>query len=198
VFEQIASDVRFACRWLRRSPGFATLAIGSLAIGIGFNAALFTVVDALLFRPLPVERPEQLVDVYTTGSDGDAYATSSYPDYLDYRSRNDVFSDMLAFSPSLDAVKVGARSRLALGQVVSGTYFQLLGVRALVGRTLTPEDDRAGAPRAAVISYALWRRDYGGSAAALGQSIRVRGQVYTIVGVAPAQFTGTVPLIAPE
>jgi putative ABC transport system permease protein len=198
VLEQVWSDIRFACRWLRRSPGFAVVAIGSLAIGIGFNTALFTIVDALLFRPLPVERPEQLVDVYTTGSDGDQFATCSYPDFLDYKSRNQVFSDMLAFSPSLDAMRVGDRSRLALGQIVSGNYFQMLGVRATAGRTLTPDDDRPDAARAAVISYTLWRREYGGSAAAIGRSLRIRAQAYTIVGVIPESFTGTVPLLAPE
>jgi len=138
VLEQILSDVRFALRWLRRSPGFAIVAVGSLAVGIGFNTALFTIVDALLFRPLPVEQPDRLVDVYTSGGDGDQYATCSYPDFLDYLARNDVFTDMLAFTPSLDAVKIGDRSRLALGQVVSGSYFQVLGLRALAGRTLTP------------------------------------------------------------
>jgi predicted permease len=198
VFETIRSDIRYALRWLRRSPGFALVAVASLAIGIGFNTALFTLVDALLFRPLPVDRPDRLVDVFTSGGDGDQYATSSYPDLLDFRAQNQVFSDMLAYSPSLAAVKLIDRSRLAMGETVTGNYFQLLGVQAIAGRTLLPDDDRPGAPRAVVISYRLWNREYAASPSAVGQSIRIHGQAYTIVGVAPKVFTGMVPLLAPE
>jgi predicted permease len=192
------NDVRYALRWLRRSPGFTLIAIASLAIGIGFNTTLFTLVDALLFRPLPVERSDQLVDVYTTGGDGDMYATSSYPDFLDIRSQNQVFGDMLGYSPSIAAVKLTDRSRLALGEVVTGNYFQMLGVKARIGRTLLPDDDSPGAPRAAVISYRVWNREYGASPSVVGRAIRIKGQPYTIVGVLPADFIGMVPLIAPE
>ena len=110
MFENLFADVRYALRWLRRSPGFTLIAIASLAIGIGFNTTLFTLVDALLFRPLPVERPDELVDVFTTGGDGDTYATTSYPDFLDFKSQDQVFSDMLAYSPSIAAVKLTDRS----------------------------------------------------------------------------------------
>src|SRR5215475_4293615 len=105
MLDNLTGDVRFALRWLRRSPGFALIAIASLAIGIGFNTALFTLVDALVFRPLPVERVDRLVDVFTSGSDNDQYVTSSYPDFLDFKSQNQVFSDMLGYSPAFGAVK---------------------------------------------------------------------------------------------
>jgi len=160
VFENLFADVRYALRWLRRSPGFTLIAIASLAIGIGFNTTLFTLVDALLFRPLPVERPDELVDVFTTGGDGDTYATTSYPDFLDFKSQNQVFSDMLAYSPSIAAVKLTDRSRLAMGEVVTGNYFQLFGVKPRIGRTLVPADDQPGAPRVAVISYRAWNREH--------------------------------------
>src|SRR5262245_30268792 len=111
VLDNLTADVRYALRWLRRSPGFTLIAIASLAIGIGFNTALFTVVDALLFRPLPVDRVDRLADVFMTGGDGDVYATSSYPDFQDFKTRNEVFSDMLAYSPSMDAVKLTDRAR---------------------------------------------------------------------------------------
>jgi putative ABC transport system permease protein len=198
MLESLRADVKYAFRWLLRSPGFALVAILSLAIGIGFNTALFTLVDAVLFRPLPVDRPDRLVDVFTSGREDSMWATSSYPDFLDYRSRNEVFIDMLAYTPSMAAIKLGDRSRLALGEVVSGNYFQLLGVHSLVGRTLTPDDDRPGAPRAALISARVWRRDYHAAPTVLGQPLRVRGELYTIVGVMPPSFTGMVPLIAPE
>jgi predicted permease len=198
MLDNVLGDVKYALRWLRRSPGFAFVAIASLAIGIGFNTALFTLVDALLFRPLPVERPDRLVDVFTSSRDGDQYATTSYPDFIDFRSRNAVFSDMFGFSPSFAAVRIGDRSRIAMGEIVTGSYFDVLGVRALVGRALRPDDDRPGAARAAVISYKLWTREFGASASAIGQPIRIHGQPYTIVGVMPAIFNGMFPLLAPE
>jgi len=198
VLDNLKADIRYAFRWLRRSPGFTLIAIASLAIGIGFNSALFTLVDALLFRPLPIERVDRLVDVFTTGGDGDVYATSSYPDFLDFKARNEVLTDMLAYSPSMDAVKLTDRARLAMGETVTGNYFQLLGVKAALGRTLLPEDDRSGAPRAVVISNRLWKREFGASPSAVGQSIRIHGMPYTIVGVAPSWFTGMVPLLSAE
>src|SRR5687768_4597869 len=88
MFEQLRADVRYAFSWLLRSPGFAVVAIASLAIGIGFNTALFSIIDALLLRPLPIERPATIVDIYTKGADGDTYSTSSYPDYLDLKAQN--------------------------------------------------------------------------------------------------------------
>ncbi len=198
MLQNTVADVRYAIRWLVRSPGFTLVAIASLAIGIGFNTAVFTIVDAALFRPLPVERPDRLVDVFTGSRDGERYSTSSYPDYLDFKSHNDVFSDMLAFSMSLDAVSMTDRSRLALGEVVSGNYFQLLGIKPQIGRTLAPEDDRPGAPRVVVISHRLWVRDYGSSLAVVGQPMRIHGQAYSIVGVAPPEFTGLIPIIMTE
>jgi len=114
VFESLLSDVRFAFRWLRKSPGFTAVAVVSLAIGIGFNTALFAVVDALLFRPLPVVHPEQLVDVYTTAPSStvaERLNTSSYPDYLDLRAHNEVFDDLIGYSPMFAALSLGDRSR---------------------------------------------------------------------------------------
>lgn len=198
MFANVIADVRFALRWLRRSPAFTLVAVGSLAIGIGFNTSLFTIVDALLFRPLPVERPDRLVDVFTTGGDGDQYATTSYPDFLDFKARNAVFSDMLAYTPAIAAVNLTDRPRLAMGETVTGNYFQLLGVRARLGRTLTPDDDKPGATRVTVISYKLFNSEFGATTDAVGRTIRIHGQPYTIVGVAPAEFTGMVPLLGPE
>jgi predicted permease len=192
------ADIRYALKWLVRAPGFSAVAILSLGLGIGFNSALFSIVDALLFRPLPVERPDRLVDVYTKASDGDTYATNSYPDFLDFQAKSTVFTGMLGYSPSIAAVKAGDRSRMALGEIVSGNYFQVLGIGAAIGRTLLPEDDRPGAPRAAVLSYALWRRDFGSDPSALGRTMLIHGQPYTIVGVAPERFTGLVPMLQPE
>jgi predicted permease len=194
----LLSDVRYAVRWLLRSPAFSLVAIASLAVGIGFNTAIFSVVDALLLRPLPVEKPDRIVDVYTKGADGDTYSTSSYPDYLDYRDRNQVFSGMLAYSPSIAALKGTGQSRIVLGEVVSGNYFQVLGVRPALGRTLMPDDDRPSAPRVAVLSYALWSREYASDRGVVGRTLHIHGQPYTIVGVADRTFSGMVPMLQPE
>jgi len=198
VIETFLADVRYALRWLRRSPGFTCVALASLAIGIGFNSTLFTVVDAALFRPRPFERPDRLVNVYVSGGDNDAYATSSYPDYLDFKSKNEVLSDLVGYSPSIAALKTGDTSRLAIGEVVTGNFFTTLGIKAAVGRTLLPEDDRPGAPRAAVIAYKVWQREFAGSSSVVGQSLRIHGQPYTIVGVVQRSYTGMVPILEPQ
>jgi predicted permease len=198
VLEALVADILYAARWLRKSPSFTLVAIASFAVGIGFNTAFFSLVDAALFRPLPVERPDQLVDIYTSGGDGDTHATCSYPDYLDFKAQNGVFTDIMGYSPSLAAVNLTDRSRLAMGEVVTGNYFQVLGVKAPVGRMLTPEDDVRGAERVVVLSHRLWIRDFGGSPDAVGKTLRIHGQPYTIVGVAPREFTGMLPMLSPE
>ena len=198
MLHSVASDVRYALRWLARSPIFALVAILSLAVGVGFNTAAFSIIDALLLRPMPVERPDRIIDVYTKGADGDTYSTSSYPDYLDLRDRNQVFTGLLAYSPSIAAIKGTTQSRMALGEVVSGNYFTVLGVRAAVGRTLLPEDDRPGAARVVVLAHRSWMQEYGGDPRIVGRSIRIHGEPYTIVGVAPETFHGMVPMLQPE
>ncbi|MFB3853825.1 MAG: ABC transporter permease [Vicinamibacterales bacterium] len=194
---RLASDLRHGFRWFLRSPGFTLVAALSLAAGIGLNASIFSVADALLFRPLPVNEPGRLVDVFTSASDGDPYSTNSYLDYLDLRAENEVFTDMLAFSPMIAVQNLEDRSRLLLGEVVTGNYFALLGVPAQVGRTITAEDDRGQAERVAMVSDRFWRQDLGGGAGVLGSTIRIGGHRYTIVGVTPSWFTGMTPIVDP-
>src|SRR5690606_22368338 len=146
-------DIRYALRWLGRSPGFAGVAILSLGLGVGVNTAMFSLVDSLLFRPLPVSEPDRLVDVFTSSSDGDEYATSSYADFADLKARNVVFSDMTGYSPMFAALALGERSRPVMGHVVTGNHFSMLGVGPLMGRTLLPSDDEPGAERVVVISH---------------------------------------------
>lgn len=198
MVEHLVSDIRYTIKWLARTPAFTAVAVASLALGIGFNTALFSVIDAILLRPLPVDHPERLADVYTRGLDGDTYATSSYPDFLDFQAQNRVFSGMLGYSPAIGAIRTSDQSRMAIGEVVTGNYFQLLGVRAAVGRTLLPEDDRTGAARVAVLSHRVWMKEYAGDPAVVGRTIQLHGQVYTIVGVAPRQFSGMLPMLQPE
>jgi predicted permease len=183
---------------MARSPGFSAVAILSLGLGVGVNTAMFSLVDSLLFRPLPVTDPGSLVDVFTTGGDGDEYATSSYADFQDLKARNTVFTDMMGYSPMMAPLSLGDRSRITLGQVVTSNHFMLLGVQPFLGRLLVPSDDAPSAARVVVISHHMWQREFGGDPAIAGKSLTLRGLPYTIAGVAPPSFTGVVPLLTPE
>ena len=200
MLESLFADIRFALRWLRKSPGFTTVAVASLAIGIGFNTALFTVVDALLFKPLPVAEPDRLVDVYTSAnaSRGAQFSTSSYPDYLDLRSGNDVFADIVGYTPMFGALSIESGSRLVMGEVATGNYFQVLGVPAFIGRTLLPDDDGPNAGKVAVVSYRYWARELASARDLTGRTLRIRNVPFQIVGVTPPSFTGMVPVLSPE
>ncbi|MGE0816531.1 MAG: ABC transporter permease [Vicinamibacterales bacterium] len=198
MLEALVKDLRYACRSIAGSPGVFAVAVLSLGLGIGVNAAMFSLVDAVLLRPLPVASPGTLVDVFTTGGDGDEYATSSYPDFLDLAAANTVFSDMTGYSPMIAALNLGDRSRVALGQIVTSNHFALLGVGPALGRVLQPADDAPGAERVVVLSDRMWRREYGSDPSVVGRTIMLRGLPYTIVGVAPPSFTGVVPLLTPE
>jgi predicted permease len=198
MVETLIKDIRYALRWMARSPGFSAVAILSLGLGVGVNTAMFSLVDSLLFRPLPVTSPETLVDIFTTGGDGDEYATSSYQDFLDLKAQNTVFTDMIGYSPMMAPLSLGDRSRILLGQVVTSNHFTVLGVQPLLGRLLGPSDDDPGAPRVVVLSHSMWQREFGGDPAVVGKSLTLRGLAYTIAGVAPESFTGVVPLLTPE
>ena len=198
MLESFLTDIRFSLRWLRKSPGFTLVAVASLAIGIGFNTALFTIADALLFKPLPVAAPDRLVDIFTSASGFGPFSTSSYPDYLELRAQNEVFEDIAGYSPMFAALNLDNRSRLAMGEIVTGNYFRVLGVAAALGRTIAPEDDRAGAERVAMVSYRYWLRELGSAPDAVGRALRIRGNPYTIVGVVPPGFNGMVPILSPE
>ena len=196
--EDLLRDLGYALRGARRNPGFALAAVVSLAVPIGLNTTIFTIVDSLLFRPLPVVRPGELVDVYTSHPDGERYSTSSYQDYLDLRAGNDVFTDMAAHVPISAAVRVDGTGRFVMGEAVTGNYFELLGIRPVLGRMLAPDDDRPGAARVAVISNGLWDRAFGRDPGVVGRSLRIRSEPHLVVGVAPPGFAGMLPLLGPD
>src|SRR5688572_27346714 len=164
-------DIRFGVRLLRKAPGFTLAAVASLGLGIGFNTSIFAVLDAVLLRPLPVAEPHRLVDIYTSGTDGDTYATNSLPDLIDFRTQAQapVFEDVAGYTPMFTPLGASSgatsdRVRIAMGEVVTGNYFTMLGVKARLGRTLMPADDIRNAPRHVVISERLWQREFGGDA----------------------------------
>ena len=184
-------DIRYAIRQLVRTPGFALVAVVTLALGIGANSAIFSLVNTALLRPLPIANPDELVLLEHVIT-GRTFSLFSYPNYRDIRDRNDVFSDLLAyrFAP-LSLSHEGINERL-WGYVVTGNYFETLGIKAARGRLLTPEDDRSpGGHPVAVLSYSAWQKRFGGAEDIVGRQILVNGQGYTVVGVAPEGFDGT-------
>jgi predicted permease len=189
------SDARLAARSWSRRPGFAAVAIVSVALAIGANTAVFTLVDQVLLRLLPVRDPQQLVQVTFEGSQygsgrGDG-TELSYPLYTELRDHNDVFTGMFCRMAYGLHVGDGSRSERANGELVSGTYFPVLGVAAALGRTLTPEDDRTpGGHPVAVLSHAYWSSRFAGDPSIVGRSIVVNGHSYTVVGVSQAGFEG--------
>lgn len=198
----LAHDLRFAVRTLWKSPGFATVAILSLALGIGATTAIYSVVDVVLLRPLPgVEAPDRLAAVYTSDFSSGVYGASSFPDYLDYRERAAAFSELAAFTGFTPEMNLGASGEAERVGIVlaSGNYFETLGVEADFGRTLLPADDRlSGASAVAVLSHSLWLQRFGADADVVGTTIRLSGRVFTVVGVAPAGFHGTQLAAVPD
>jgi predicted permease len=198
--ESLLQDLRFGLRMLRKNPGFTTVAVLTLALGIGANAAIFTVISAVLLRPLSVQHPEQLVAVgdptrvhsWSNGTPGtDSF---SYPLYREVRDENEVFSSLLATS-RLDNARIvidkGAED--LHGRVVSENYFETLGVEALIGRTFSSEDGRApGKDPVAVVSYGYWQRRFAGSAGVLGKTVQLNGVPMTIIGVTGPRFQGEI------
>jgi macrolide transport system ATP-binding/permease protein len=197
VLESLVNDVRYAFRGLVASPGFATVAILSLALGIGLNSAMFSLVNAMLLRPLPVTSPEQLVNVYTTSDIPES--TFSFLDFRDLQRENRVFSGVTGHSLMFANVSRNGQSQLLLGEVVTANYFDVLAVRPALGRGFDATEDRSeGGNRVVVIGDSLWRRQFGSDPSILGRSLRVRGLDYTIVGVMPRQFTGMTPGLMAE
>lgn len=135
------NDLRFAFRQLRKSPGFTAVALLSLALGIGANSAIFTVVKALWLRPLPgVQEPRRLMAIYTSDSSGPLYGASSYPDYLEMREKFDVFSGLMAYGRTELNLSAGSQTEVVRGEVVTANYFSVLGVTAAAGRLFVPPD----------------------------------------------------------
>jgi predicted permease len=199
VFGDLRRDLRYAVRMLARTPAFTFVICLTLALGIGANAVIFSAVDAVLLQRAPVADPGSMVSVYTTSGDGrDRFSTSSYPDYVDLRDAG-LFQSVavFAFVPFVLQGANGAES--VIGELVSGNYFDVLGVKIALGRRFSPEEDRSGAPRRVVIiSHAAWTNRFGADAAIVGRSITLNGNSYTVVGVAPKSFTGPILGRAPE
>src|SRR5918998_4385755 len=194
----ILQDLRFALRRLAKSPGFTLVAVVSLALGVGANAAIFSLVNAVLLRPLPVSEPGRLVSVSLLGKD-DSMQAFSYPTYKDFRDRNQVLSGLFVERLAPMSLSRGAGNERIWGYLVSENYFEVLGVGAARGRTFTSADD--GAPLTAplaVLSHDCWRRRFGSDPDLVGRDVQLNGHPFRVVGITPEGFAGTEIIYTPE
>ncbi len=190
--DTILNDIRYAVRVLLKNPTFTAIAVASLALGIGANTTVFSWMKGILFRPLPaVEASEQLVVVASRSLSG-SYTSTSYPDYLDMRDASEGLDGLIAFEMSPMSMSDGREARRVYGSIVTGNYFDVLGIRAALGRTFTADEDKTpNANPVVVISHGLWHRAFGSDQNVSGKIISLNNQPFTIIGVAPEDFTGT-------
>jgi len=207
--DEMFQDLRYGVRMLLKSKAFTAVAVLSLALGIGANTALFSVVDAVMLKTLPVKDPEQLVLLRWLGGKGvvrgfrgstekdaatglDTSTSISYPAFERFRDQNQTLASVFAFAMLGQLnLNVDGQAEMALAQAVSGSYFPGLGVPASLGRMLTNEDEKAGAAPAAIISHRYWQRRFGGHPEVIGKVVYLSGTAFTIVGVTPPEFFGT-------
>ena len=192
-------DLRHGLRILTSKPGFTAIAVAVLALGIGANAAIFSLVNAFLLKPLLIQKPEQIVGVYSrdTRNPG-SYRAFSYPNYVDLREQNPVFTSLMAHNMAMVGLSEGDITRRVFADLVSSNYFATLGVPLWQGRAFTAAEERpAGGIAVAIVSYSFWRKS-GADPAPLGKTLRINGRIFTVIGVTPEGFTSTTALISPE
>src|ERR1700683_2807225 len=185
------TDLRYSLRTLRKSPGFTAVVILTLALGIGANTTIFSVIDAVFLKPLPFPDPDRLVMVWQHNMrDPDDHNTISLPNYLDWKQQNHVFQNMAIFDSAWKSYSFsGERNPEQVYRVrVSASFFDVLRVQPILGRTFVPEEEIAGRDREVVLSYGLWQRRYGGDPDIIGKAVRIDGDNYTVVGVMPREF----------
>jgi macrolide transport system ATP-binding/permease protein len=196
--ETLLKDLRYGIRSLLKRPGFAVIAVITLALGIGANTAIFSLVNTVLLRSLPVDNPEQVVAVAVRGK-GDAINAFSHPNYIDFRDRNQVLSGLLAYRFVPMSLSRGGNNERIWSYEVSGNYFDVLGVQAIKGRTFLPEEDltRLSHP-VVVVSYSCWQRRFGGDQDLVGKDVLLNNHQFKIIGIAPEGFRGTEFVYTPE
>jgi putative ABC transport system permease protein len=194
--ERLWQDVRYGCRMLGKSPGFTTVAVVSLAIGVGANCAIFSFADALLLRPLPVARPGEVITVGSMNTLESLRATvlvSSYRDYVDVRDRASSYEGLAAFSYNTAGFARDSKMtpKLKMGMVVSANLFSLMGVEPTIGRGFRSEEDQVpGRDAVVVLGRTMWEQEFASDRSVLGRSVYINGNAFTVVGVAPSEFTG--------
>jgi putative ABC transport system permease protein len=201
----IIQDIRYALRGLRKAPGFAIIAILTLALGIGANTAIFTVVNAVFFNPIPVHDPKNLVEIFTVdqrkflGLGDNNNFPNSWPNAQDIQRRAQSFSGVTIYTFTPVSMTINGQPDQYFAQLASGNFFDLLGVPAAMGRTFRPEEDsETGAGPVIVLNYGFWQRKFAGNPGVIGQSVLLNGQGFTIVGIAPKGFQGTGVIGGPD
>ncbi|MGD0436915.1 MAG: ABC transporter permease [Bryobacteraceae bacterium] len=194
--DDVVQDFRVALRRLRRTPGFTVVTIVTLALAVGATTTTFSALNHFLFRPLPVERPKELVFLNSGAWGG---PSQSYPNYLDFRDRNRTFSGLIAYRIAPVALSQGGKNTHLWGDEATGNYFDVLGVRPFLGRAFTPDDDRRGSPSAVIVlSYSAWHNRFAADPNIAGKTAKLNGLDYTIMGVMPKGFFGTEIILTPE
>jgi putative ABC transport system permease protein len=194
--ERLWQDVRYGCRILGKNPGFTTVAVVSLAIGVGANCAIFSFADALLLRPLPVARPGEIMTVGSMNTLESLRATalvSSYRDYVDVRDRASSYEGLAAFSYSTAGFATDSKMtpKLKMGMVVTANLFSLMGVEPTIGRGFRPEEDQVpGRDAVVVLGHTMWEQEFASDPSVLGRGVHINGHAFTVIGVAPSEFTG--------
>ncbi len=205
LVETLWQDLRYGARMLRKNPGSTAAVVIALALGIGLNTTVFTFVNALLLRPpAGVKAPDRLLEVWihnprSSGAEG--YLPLTYPDYLYYRDHNQSFGGMLAFDGDPESViwNKSGEGQVVMGQLVSGNFFSLLGVNAVLGRTISAEDDRTtNSQPVVVLGHAFWQQSFGSDPMIVGKALMLNGVNYSVIGVAPAGFAGLLVGIEPD
>ena len=188
--ETLLSDIRYSLRILLKRPGFTLVAVITLALGIGANTAIFSVVNAVLLRPLPFKNPDRLMTLWENNlKQGQDHGAVGGANFTDWRNRNQVFESLAAYFNWNYNLTGGDEPQRLRAVLVSGEFFQTLGVEAMAGRVLNPEDDQDGKDDVVVLSHTLWQNGFGASSAIIGQTIRLNGRGHTVVGVMPRGFT---------
>src|ERR1700733_8244046 len=198
----LLNDIRYALRTFRKSPVFVAVAVLSLALGIGANTAIFTLIDQVLLRLLPVKDPQQLLLLWDRGAhygSNNGPNKISYPMYADFRDKNQVFSGMFCRDDIGFSLNFEGKTEIVAGEIVSGSYFPVLGVGAALGRVFNQSDDQTpgGAPYA-VLSYRYWISRFSGDPRIIGKKLVLNGYPFTVVGVSQAGFDGTDPIRSPQ
>ena len=197
--ETLLHDVRYGLRQLLKHPVFTILAVVSLALGIGANTAIFSLVNTVLLRPLPVKEPSQLIEVYGSLNNGAEFSIQSHLNYKDYRDRNDVFSGLFVYRIVVASLSHSGSNERVWGYLASGNYFEVLGVKPILGRSFLPEEDQTpGSHPVVVLSYTCWQKRFAAEPAIVGRTILLNNHTFTVIGVAPKGFIGTEVAYAPE
>ncbi|HYL76506.1 MAG TPA: ABC transporter permease [Bryobacteraceae bacterium] len=187
-------DIRLAIRRLGKTPGFTAVTVATLALAVGANTTTFSALNQFLLRPLPVEKPKELV--FLNGRGG---ISQSYPNYLEFRDRNRTLSGLLAYRIQPVGISQAGKNSHIWGYEATGNYFDVLGVHAILGRMFAPEDDQRGSPHPVIVlSYASWQSRFAGDPGIVGKTAKLNGLDYTVLGVAPRGFFGTEMLLSPE